>query len=294
MLQTELLPYEIDQPDFSRLRELPFEEIRQSYTFHDCVLYALGTGYGMDPVDRGQLDFVYERNPKVACTMPSVLSHPGEWPRDIGINYVKMVHLIERIDLYHPLPVEATVAARTHGIDFIDRGHRKGALLVSGRDIVNVSTGVVLARVQQTALCRSDGGRGGTSTMLPVPHEIPNRAPDAECSLATSPQAALLFRQSADRNALHADPDVAAQAGFARPILHGLSTMGVAGHALVRTLCGYDSTRVRTIECRFSSPVMPGDTIRVEFWLDGEIASFRAFVGTKVVLDHCWARIDPA
>ena len=51
---------------------------------------------------------------------------------------------------------------------------------------------------------------------------------------------ALIYRLSADRNPLHVDPDVAKAAGYPRPILHGLGTFGVVGHALLKTLCGYD------------------------------------------------------
>ena len=51
---------------------------------------------------------------------------------------------------------------------------------------------------------------------------------------------ALIYRLSADRNPLHADPEVAKAAGFPRPILHGLGTFGVVGHALLKSVCGYD------------------------------------------------------
>ena len=74
-------------------------------------------------------------------------------------------------------------------------------------------------------------------------HTIPERAPDLVCDLATRPEMALIYRLSADRNPLHADPEVAKAAGFPRPILHGLGTFGVAGHALLKSVCGYDPAR---------------------------------------------------
>ena len=51
---------------------------------------------------------------------------------------------------------------------------------------------------------------------------------------------ALIYRLSGDYNPLHAEPAFAKAAGFPRPILHGLGTFGVSGHALLKTMCGYD------------------------------------------------------
>ena len=95
---------------------------------------------------------------------------------------------------------------------------------------------------------------------------IPDRAPDIVCDLPTRPEMALIYRLSGDINPLHADPDFARQAGYPRPILHGLATMGVAGHALLKTLCGYDPARLTSMSVRFSAPVFPGETIRTEIW----------------------------
>jgi acyl dehydratase len=39
-----------------------------------------------------------------------------------------------------------------------------------------------------------------------------------------------------------------------------------------------------SIACRFSSPVIPGETIRTELWRDGDVASFRSrIVGREVI-----------
>jgi acyl dehydratase len=85
-------------------------------------------------------------------------------------------------------------------------------------------------------------------------------------------------------NPLHADPAIAKAAGFPRPILHGLGTFGVAGHAILREMCGYDPARFKSIAVRFSSPVYPGETIRTEMWRDGAIVSFRARVVERDVV----------
>jgi acyl dehydratase len=95
---------------------------------------------------------------------------------------------------------------------------------------------------------------------------------------------ALIYRLSGDRNPLHIDPAVATAAGFPRPILHGLATFGVAGHAVLKTVCGYDPNRLVSFGARFSAPVFPGETIRTEIWRDGAEISFRALVVERNVV----------
>jgi acyl dehydratase len=112
--------------------------------------------------------------------------------------------------------------------------------------------------------------------------------------LTTRPESALIYRLSGDYNPVHADPAVARSAGFERPILHGLCSFGVTGHALLRTLCGWDASRLKEIGARFSSPVYPGETLRVEMWRRGAAVQFRTKVVQRdvVVLSHGSARVS--
>ena len=128
----------------------------------------------------------------------------------------------------------------------IDKGAGKGALVYTERKVTDKASGELIATVTQTTFCRADGGFGGPPRESPPVHKIPERAPDLVCDLGTRPEQALIYRLSADRNPLHADPEVAKAAGFPRPILHGLGTFGVVGHALLKSVCGYDPTRVRS------------------------------------------------
>jgi len=107
-------------------------------------------------------------------------------------------------------------------------------------------------------------------------HPIPERDPDTVCDIPTSEQAALIYRLSGDYNPLHASPTVAQNAGFERPILHGLCTYGVAGHAILKTQCGYDPAKLKSMDLRFSAPVYPGETIRTEMWREDGVVAFRA------------------
>ncbi|HEV7913810.1 MAG TPA: MaoC family dehydratase, partial [Albitalea sp.] len=123
-----------------------------------------------------------------------------------------------------------------------------------------------------------DGGFGGASGPVKPVHELPARAPEHTMDFATQPRAALVYRLSGDYNPLHAEPAIGRAAGFERPILHGLASYGIAGWAVIKSVCDGDPNGIAGVDVRFSSPVYPGETIRTEMWVDGKTVSFRARV----------------
>lgn len=266
--------------DYQALKHRKFADVVHRYTAKDCMLYALGIGLGADPVDRQQLRFVYEDGLAMLPTMPVVLGSPGFWVKnpDSGIDWKQVLHGEQGLTIHSPLPASGTVIGRTSIEDIIDKGPGRGALMYSRRDLFDEG-GRLSCSLRSTTFCRGDGGFGGPGGPTREPHQMPDRAPDLHVDLPTMPQAALIYRLSGDDNPLHADPAVAAAAKFPRPILHGLCTYGVAGHAVLRALCDYDPTRLRRFDVRFSSPVYPGETIRTEVWREGASrASFRCRV----------------
>ena len=276
--------------DYDRLMSWRFPPVRQTLRKKDCILYALGVGLGGDPLDSGQLRFLYEDGLAALPTMAVVLAYPGFWVKDqaTGIDWVRVVHGEQAITLHRQLPVEAELVGTTRVTGIVDKGAGNGAVLYSERKIADAVTGELYATLAMSSFCRGDGGFGGPSGPSRAVHTIPERAPDAVCDLPTLPQQALLYRLNGDYNPLHADPAVAREAGFARPILHGLCTLGVAGHALLRSCCDYDPRRMRSLALRFSAPVFPGETLRTEMWRDGAVVSFRTSVVERqmVVLNN--------
>ena len=272
--------------DPARLLSLKLPDTERHYTAKDVMLYALGIGLGHDPVDARELAFVYEKNLKVLPTFPVVLGFEPFLLRDIdaGVNFEMTVHGEEHLTLHRPPGTSGTIVARHRIVDVIDKGAGKGALLLMERRISDKSTGEPIATIRQTVFCRADGGFGGDARPSPPVHPLPQRAPDIVCDLPTRPEMALIYRLSADVNPLHADPEVAREAGFPRPILQGFGTFGVAGHALLRSVCDYDPVRLKSIAGRFSAPVYPGEIIRTEIWRDGDVVSFRARVVERDVI----------
>jgi acyl dehydratase len=269
---------------YEKIMAMQIPAVEQKYGPKDCMLYALGVGFGHDPMNEDELAFVYEKNLKVLPTMATVLGYGGSWARDAGIDQVKVVNGEQGFTLHRPLKTQGTLIGRSRILEVIDKGADKGALIISERHVSDKATGELIATITQTAFCRGDGGFGGPPRTAPAPHPIPTRAPDVTCDLRTRPEAALIYRLSGDYNPLHAEPAFAKAAGFERPILHGLGTFGVSGHALLKTLCGYDPTRLVSFGCRFSAPVFPGETIRTEMWRDGAVVSFRARVVERDVV----------
>ncbi len=272
--------------DYHRIKNWKFPEVRQKLTAKDTMLYALGLGLGADPLDQRQLRFVYEHDLLALPTMAVVLAPVGFfWKEaDVGVDWKKLLHGEQGFVLHKPIPAEGELIGRTRITEIVDKGADKGALAFIERTISDAATGEKIASLTSTSFLRGDGGFGGPSGPTPEPHQLPTRAPDAVFEQKTLPQQALIYRLSGDYNPLHADPEVATHAGFRQPILHGLCSLGVAGHAILRTACDYDPARFKSLKLRFSSPVYPGETIRTEMWIDGADVSFRARVVERDII----------
>lgn len=264
--------------DYDKIKNWPFADVEQTYTEKDSMLYALGVGYGYDPMDEAQLRFVYEKNLKAVPTMPVVLGYPGFWMKTpaAGIEWMKILHGEQALRIHRPIPASGTVIGRTRIKAIVDKGKDKGALVYQERTITDKASGDLLATIDHVTFCRADGGGGKSDVAPPAPPAVPEGAPDLVCDLPTLPQAALIYRLCADYNPLHADPSVARAGGFPRPILHGLCSYGVAGHAILKACCGYDPSRLTAISLRFSAPVFPGETIRTDIWRRDGTVQFRS------------------
>lgn len=254
--------------DYEKIRSLRIPPVTQRYDERDTILYALGVGFGHDPLDADQLRYVTEEELVPVPTMASVLGHPGSWMSDpaTGITWRQVVHGEQRLRLHAPLASRGEVVGHTRITAVVDKGDKVGAIVCQQTTVSDRHSGELLATVEQASVCRGDGGFGGGDAApdpLPMP---PNREPDAQCDLPTLPQAALIYRLSGDRNPLHVNPETAAAAGFPRPILHGLCTYGMAAHAVLRTWCSYQAAKLVGLSVRFSAPVYPGETIRIAMW----------------------------
>ncbi len=256
------------------------EPIKVEYTRKDCIFYALSIGIGMDPMDRGQLKFVYEKELKAFPAMAGVLGWMGRsvsTNREFGIDQRLVVAADQRIVIHQPLAPEGKLIAHSRIREVIDKGPGGGAIVQSARELT-AEDGTPFATVESSIFARNHGGFGGKVTSTPEPPHIPEGAPEKICDLPTPRNMALVYRLNGDTNPIHVDPERAGAAGFPRPILHGMASYGVAAHAVLRTFADYRPERFVSMEARYVKPVYPGETLRTEMWRRGDLVLFRCRV----------------
>jgi acyl dehydratase len=267
-----------------------------SWTSKDALLYALGVGAGaLDPAF--ELEFTTENTAgveqRVLPTFAVIVGQGRAGGGSSGLTALealgpfdraKLLHGQQAIEVNGPIPPEGTVRTTTRIASIHDKG--SGALVTLESSSVDAGTGEPRFSLRTGLFIRGEGGFGGDRGPSGGANKAPERDPDHVVTYSTRPDQALLYRLSGDRNPLHSDPAFAKRGGFDRPILHGLCSYGFTGRALLHTLCGSDPARFRTMEARFSHPVLPGDELTVSMWVEGNEAVFRTETqpGT-VVLD---------
>jgi len=283
--------------NYERLMAYRPADIAVSYGDRECILYALGIGLGMDPMDKDALKFVYERAGLQAFpTMAVVLGWPGRLTDPaFGVDERLVVAGDLKVVLHRPLAAKARLVSRPRIKEVIDKGAGNAAIILNTRDLI-AEDGTPVATVDSSTFARKHGGFGGKVTETPAPPAVPETPPVKICDLPTPPNLALLYRLNGDENPLHADPERAKVAGFDRPILHGAASFGVAAHAILRTVADYRPERLAAIEARFSKPVFPGETIRTEMWPEGDRVAFQCRVVARdaIVLSNGLATLRTA
>jgi len=281
--------------DAERLLRYKVPGAHDVYDPRDTILYALGTGAGLAPhVD--ELNLVFERDLKALPTIAFVLGTPGFWAMDpaVGLDWPRILHGEQSLVLYRPLQAQGAIIGSTRVGELADKGPGKPALLRIYRTLTDES-GAKVADISEVWVLREAGGFGGERALAgPPPVIVPETPPTHSVDLPTSLQQALIYRLSGDRNPLHVEAETARVGGFDQPILHGLSSLGLAARALVHMHCGGDPMRLSSIAARFTAPVVPGDTIRTQSWQDADRIVFQSIAIERgvVVIDGGTATVD--
>jgi acyl dehydratase len=262
--------------DYHRLKSLPPARAEQAWTAQQTILYALGVG-------AMELPFVYEKDLRALPTMCAILAAPPLFTKDngFGLDLRRILHIEQSLEIHAPIPVAGNFTGESRFDRIVDKG--ENAIIHTSRRIFD-EEGTHFATAGVAIMARGGGGFGGGDPAPPVRPFPLDAPPDLTVRLPTAANQAMLYRLSGDRNPLHIDPAMARVGGFERPILHGMCSYGIAGRALIAALCGNDPAGLKSMQCRFSAPVFPGETIRTEIWrAGGGSVRFRAVVEGREV-----------
>jgi len=234
------------------------------YSWRDYALYALGVGAG--PAD---LRYLLDDPP--AAALPTFGVVPAFVPvvtllREIGGDLTNLLHNSQEVRNLGAWPHDTEVRTTAEVAGIWDM---KVAALVDIRTRTDDDAGRTIAETSWQLLLRGEGGFGGPRPPALFRAKVPDGVkPVLEREVPTLPVQALLYRLSGDINPIHSKPEVAAAAGFDRPILHGLCTFGTAAREVLDHVLSGEIPRFAGMSGRFLKVVFPGDTLVVRAYED--------------------------
>lgn len=248
-----------------------------SYSERDAQLYALAVGACAD-----DLDLVYERDLRV---LPCYALALGLWAVEAAgelgaYDPLTSLHAAQHLVVHQELPAAGTVEMTGRVSEVWDKG--KAAM-------VDVEVSCHWFSATYSIFLPGRGGWGGQRGPSAEATEAPM---DWHENVDTSGEQAALYRLTGDRHPVHIDPAVAADYGFARPILHGLCTLGIAARAIAEP-AGAHPCSLTELTARFAAPVLPGNTLELSAGSEAGETAFLAAVAGRAVLTHGRARFTP-
>ncbi|XP_013115140.2 peroxisomal multifunctional enzyme type 2 [Stomoxys calcitrans] len=271
-----------------KLKEGKIGDVEDTFSFgsKDLILYALGIGATVKNAD--DLKFLYENDADFS-PIPSFFVMPGLM-LSMSSNLVasalpsgkadltNILHGEQYLEICDDIPTSGKLTTTGKVFDVMDKG--SGAVVVTNSDSYDES-GRLLVKNQSSIFVVGAGKFGGKNNpingVVPIV-PAPNRAPDASIQYKTSEDQAALYRLSGDLNPLHIDPSFAAISGFKTPILHGLCSLGFSVRAVLAKYANNNSALFKAVKVRFASPVLPGQTLKVDMWKEGKRIYFRTSI----------------
>ena len=263
--------------NYDEIMSMTSENVEISYSDKDSILYSLGVGLGNDPMNLAELKYVYENSQVALPSMATNFQYHSPLLLKANINFILVVHGEQKLSFTNPLPVSGDFISNAKVIGCYDKGAGKGAIIDVETTINLKKDNTEICKLVSTTFARGDGGFGGPESPKSEIFKTEGD-PDFVHEIKTKPDQALIFRLSGDYNPLHSDPNFAKTAGFEKPILHGMCTYGIACRSLVESVCEGDAKRLKKFDCRFSSPVYPGETIVTEMWKNGSKVYYQSKV----------------
>lgn len=254
--------------------QAPWTEVPVEYNKRDLLLYALGIG-SSDP------KYTYERHPDFGAfpTYPIVLTFKGDsfdvlnFPSPSMRKFPMPVFKGFKFGLDAEKYIEKVAELPPSGAKLVLRGgilgiHKKGsgALVEMGFEVRDAAGKLYYRIVSGNWLVGATGFKdaGAVHSKLVPP---PTSPPTITIDVPTDEHIANIYRLSGDYNPLHVDLATAKAAGYEKPILHGLCTLGHTTRVVLEYVAGGNHRRFKSVQMRFASPVVPGQALKVEIWV---------------------------
>ncbi|XP_064538687.1 peroxisomal multifunctional enzyme type 2 [Drosophila montana] len=264
------------------------DAVEDSFTFgnRELILYALGIGASTK--NGNDMRFLYENDadfspipsffvlPGLMVTMSSSLVS-NALPNS-GADLSNILHGEQYLEIVDDLPTSGKLLTKGKVFDIMDKG--SGAVVVTSCESFD-ENGRLLVKNQSAIFVVGAGKFGGKKVPIAgvVPlAAAPSRAPDSSIQYKTSEDQAALYRLSGDLNPLHIDPNFARLSGFKTPILHGLCSLGYSVRAVLSKYANNNSALFKAVKVRFSGPVLPGQTLKIDMWKEGARIHFRTLI----------------
>lgn len=253
--------------------------VEYSYTERDILLYNLGVG-----AKRDQISLIFEGHPDFAA-LPTFGIVPTYFSKSPALDFKDLLPNYDQRQLLHgeqyleirkwPIPIEATLKTNSKLIEVVDKGN--AAIVRRANETTDLDGSPVFYN-ESALFIRGSGNFGGQKKpsdrgAATASNDPPSRSPDTVVEEKTSEDLAAVYRLMGDRNPLHIDPAFSKVGGFEVPILHGLATFGISGKHIFQTY-----GPVKSFKVRFTSTVVPGQTIVTEMWREGGKVIYRAKV----------------
>ena len=270
---------------------LEFKPTKHPYLWKDVIFYHLGIG-----AKATELPYVFEGIKGGLQVIPTFAAIPAIEATatvigKVGVNPIMMLHGEQAIYMHRPIPQRGEFITTPVVTGIWDKG--KGALL-EVKTITRDQKGNHLFDTMVSLYCRGQGGFGGErGPERPDYAPPPGKDPDFTDSYETSLDQAALYRLSGDLNPLHINPDFAKQAGYDRPILHGLCIYGGTLKSIINGLCDGDVKKIKEYKARFANTIYPGDKIFVKAWkLKQDTYSIETSTQNHVVMNQAYVKIE--
>lgn len=240
----------------------PFE---REYNFRELIIFALGCGAGYD--GKTDLEYVYEKDQKILpmfAAMPIVDSEVTK-TIDYGFDWGGSLHWGFDLRFHRPMTkMQGKLSTKVLLKALYDRGEGRGTLAQHIGDTYDESGDLIFTN-ESWDCALYDGGWDGPKAPKDIV-EIPERDPDFEVSERVPENQAIIYRLSGDYHPQHIDWQYAKDNGHPKPILHAVSTAGVACRHIIRTMFPGQPERLTRFKTRITKPFLPGSTLKTQIW----------------------------